>query len=48
MNFDKDVTDNIPVLVQMMAWRRIGEKPLPELMVAQFMDAYMRCSAAKS
>ena len=25
-----------------MAWLRIGEKPLPEIMVTQFTDAYMR------
>ena len=29
-------------LVQVMAWRRIGDKPLPELMMTQFTDAYMR------
>ena len=34
--------DNKPALVQAMAWRRIDDKPLPELMMAQFMDAYMR------
>ena len=25
-----------------MAWRRIGDKPLSEPMMAQFTDAYMR------
>ena len=25
-----------------MAWHRIGDKPLPELMTAQLTDAYMR------
>ena len=30
------------VLVQVMAWRRIGNKPLPEPMLSQFTDAYMR------
>ena len=34
--------DNKSVLVQIMAWRRIGDKPLPEPMMAQFIDAYMR------
>ena len=34
--------DNKPVLVQVMAWRRTGDKPLPELMLTQFTDAYMR------
>ena len=34
--------DNKPVLVQVMGWRLIGERPLPELMVTQFIDVYMR------
>ena len=34
--------DNNPALVQVMAWRRTGDKPLPELMLTQFTDAYMR------
>ena len=34
--------DNKPALVQAMAWRRIGDKPLPEPMMAQVTDAYMR------
>ena len=34
--------DNKPALVQIMVWRRIGEKPLPEPMMTQFTDAYMR------
>ena len=33
--------NNKSVLVQVMAWRRIGDKPLPEPMLAQFTDAYM-------
>ena len=33
--------DNKPALVQVMAWRRTGDKPLPELMLIQFTDAYM-------
>ena len=34
--------DNKPALVQVMAWRRKGDKPLPEPMMAQFTDAYMQ------
>ena len=34
--------DNKPAVVQVMAWRRTGDKPLPELMLTQFTDAYMR------
>ena len=35
--------DNKPALViQVMAWRRIGDKPLTEPMVVQFTDAYMQ------
>ena len=38
----KGPINNIPALVQIMAWRRIGDKPLPEPMLTQFTDAYMR------
>ena len=34
--------DNKLALVQEMAWRRTGDKPLPEPMMTQFTDAYMR------
>ena len=35
--------DNKPTLVQVMVWRRTGDKPLSEPMMAQFPDAaYMR------
>ena len=34
--------DNKPALVQGMAWRRTGDKPLPEPMPTQFTDAYMQ------
>ena len=34
--------DNKPSLVQVMVWRRTGGKPLPEPMITQFTDAYMR------
>ena len=33
--------DNKPALVRVMAWRRTGDKPLPEPMFTQFTDAYM-------
>ena len=33
--------DNEPALVQVMAWRRIGDKPLSEPMLTRFTDAYM-------
>ena len=33
--------DNKPALVQIMAWRRAGDKPLPEPMLTPFTDAYM-------
>ena len=33
--------DNKPALGQVMAWRRTGDKTLPEQMMAQFTDAYM-------
>ena len=34
--------DNMPALVQAMAWRQTGGKPLPEPVLTQFTDAYMR------
>ena len=34
--------DNKPALIQVMAWRGIGDKPLPEPTMAQFTDAYMQ------
>ena len=34
--------DNKPALVQVMAWRRLGDKPLSEPMLTWFTDAYMR------
>ena len=33
---------NMSSLVQVLAWRRTGGKPLPEQMIIQFNDAYMR------
>ena len=38
----KGPIDNNSALVQVMAWLRTGDKPLPEPMVTQFTDAYMR------
>ena len=38
----KCAIDNKSALVQVMAWRRTGDKPLPETMLTQFTDAYMR------
>ena len=37
--------DNKPALVQVMAWRRIGDKPLPEPVRTHTSDAYMRHKA---
>ena len=37
----KGPINNIPVLVQIMAWRLVGTKPLSEPMLIQFTDAYM-------
>ena len=34
--------DNQPALVQVMTWGRTGNKPLPEPLMTQFIDAYMR------
>ena len=34
--------NNIPALVQIMAWRRTGDKPLSEPMLSRFTDAFMR------
>ena len=40
--------NNIPALVHIMAWRRPGDKPLSEPMMAKYDDAYMRHSASMS
>ena len=34
--------DNKSALVRVMDWRRTGDKPLPEPMLIQFTDAYIR------
>ena len=36
----KGPINNIPALVQIMAWPQTGDKPLCEPMMAQFNDAY--------
>ena len=38
----KGPIDNKSALVQVMAWRQTGAKPLPEAVMIQFTDAYMR------
>ena len=40
--FPKGPNDNKAALVQIMAWRRTGDKPLSEPMLTQFIDPYMR------
>ena len=42
----KGPINNIPALVQIMAWRRTGDKPLSEPMMTQLNDANMRHSAS--
>ena len=38
----KGLINNKPALTQIMAWRRIGDKPLSESTLTRFTDAYMR------
>ena len=38
----KGPIDNKSALIQVMAWRQTGDKPLPEPMLTQFTDAYTR------
>ena len=38
----KDQIDNRAALVDVMVWRRTGDKLLSELMLTRFTDAYMR------
>ena len=44
----KGPINNILALVQIMAWRWSGDKPLSEPMMTSFADAYMRRSASMS
>ena len=41
-NIPMGSNDNKSALVRVKAWRRTGDKPLPEQMLTQFTDAYMR------
>ena len=36
------VIDHKPALVQVMAWCQTGDKPLPESMLTQLIDAFMQ------
>ena len=38
----KGPIDRKSALVQVMAWRRTGDKPLTEALLTQFTDAYMQ------
>ena len=40
--YPRSPIDNNPALVQVMAWRRTGAKPLPESKLIQYTDTYMR------
>ena len=44
----KGPINKIPALVQIMDWRRLGNKPLSEPMMALLTDTYMRHSASMS
>ena len=41
-------SDNNSSLNQVMAWFRTGDKPLPESMMTQLSDAYMRHSSSNT
>ena len=38
----KDPNSHIPALAQILAWRRIGDRPLSEQMTGYFTDEYIR------
>ena len=40
--------DNRTALLQMMAWRQTGDKPLSEPLMADYFDAYVRHSVLMS
>ena len=44
----KGPINNIPALVQVIAWRRPGDKQLSDPMMVKFTDAYMRHPASMS
>ena len=37
----KGLVNNKVAITKVMAWRRIGDKPLPEPMLTHVLDAYM-------
>ena len=41
-DWSKGLVNNIPALLQIMAWRRSGAEQLFEPMLTQFTDVYMR------
>ena len=43
----KGPIDNKPMLVQVMAWRRIGARPLSESMLIPFTDAFAALGGMK-
>ena len=47
-HWNKGPINNIPAFVQVMAWRRPGDKPLSDPMMVKFTKAYMRHSASMS
>ena len=44
----KGAINNIPALVQIVAWCQPGHKPLSEAMMVYFIDAFIRHSASMS
>ena len=42
LNFPRSPINNKKSFVQIMAWHCIGNKPLPEIMMAFFTGAYMQ------
>ena len=44
----KDPIDHISPLVQLMACRQIGDKPLPEPMLTKFYGAILHCQATSN
>ena len=38
----RSLIGNYPAFIQVMAWHQTSNKPLPEPMLTQFTDAYMR------
>ena len=42
------IIDNMPAWIQIISWRRTGDKPLSEAMMEAFSDAYMCHSTSMS